>query len=149
MVTEIKYEAPAAIQTYFTTDLDTLANGGNKLGAKIDNVADGENEFFIALELSLATQGSARSAGAFVGAYILYSTDDTNFTYGGDATDPPASALADIFLFDAVVTARLVTLPKIPIRPFDFKILLMNETGEAFAGSGNTLKYRIYSHESQ
>ena len=149
MVTEAKWEVPAAIQTYLSTELNSLANAGKKLGAKIDNVADGENEMYIALELYVATQGGARSAGASVAIYLLPSIDDTNFCYGDDTTAPPASALFHVFPLDAATTARYVTVDGLLIGPFDFKLLVINSTGQAFASSGNTLKYRLYSLEGQ
>lgn len=149
MPTEIKWAEPGSTQTYLTTELNSLADGANKLGAKIDNVADGENETHIDVELNLAAQGSARSADARVELYLLESLDDTNFNYGDDSTDPPATALVGVFPLDAATTARRVVLSNIPIPPLDFKLLAINETGQAFAASGNTLKYRLHSHESQ
>lgn len=149
MATEQKWEAPASIQTYLSTELNSLSDGSNKLGAKVDNVADGENELFAALELYLATQGSARDSGATVDVYLLPSVDDTNFCYGSDSVDPPASAYIGSFVLDAATTARYVTLHNIPLPPLDFKLLLVNNTGQAFASSGNTLKYRLHSLESQ
>ena len=149
MPTEFKWEAPAAIQTYLSTELNSLADGGNKLGAKIDNVADGENEMFLDLELNIAAQGSARASDATVQIYILYSVDDTNFDMGDDSTDPQPDSLAYVFALDASTSARYRTAVNIPIGPFDFKILPVNETGQDFAASGNTLKYRLHSAESQ
>ena len=35
MATEHKWEAPAAVQTYLTTELNGLADAGNKLGSKM------------------------------------------------------------------------------------------------------------------
>lgn len=149
MVTEGKWEAPAAIVTYLTTELDSLANNGRVLGAKIDNVADGENEMFLALELYVAAQGGARAAGACVDVYDLSSVDDTNFCYGDASLDPPPSTLLHSFPLDATTNARYVVETRLSIAPFDFKLLIKQRTGQAFAGSGNTLKYRIYSLEGQ
>lgn len=149
MTTEYKYEAPASIVSYLSTDLNSLADDDTFVGAKIDNVADGENELFIALELYLAAQGSARSSGATVNVYLLPSLDDTTFNYGDDAGLTDAGCLKAIFALDAAVTARRVIRTDIPIPPFDFKLQVENATGQAFASSGNTLKYRIYSMESQ
>lgn len=149
MATVIKWEEPAAIQTYLSTELNALADGGNKLGAKVDNVADAENDMFISLELTVATQASARDSGGFVAVYLLPSIDNTNFGYGDDSTDPPSSTLLWTFELDAAVTARIVTVGGLQIDPLDFKLLVINETGQVFAGSGNTLKYRIHSIESQ
>tara|TARA_Y100000593_G_scaffold16866_1_gene33556 strand:- start:2030 stop:2479 length:450 start_codon:yes stop_codon:yes gene_type:complete len=149
MPTESKWEAPASIQTYLTTELNSLADGANKLGAKIDNVADGENEMFLNLELSIAAQASARASDARVEVFILYSLDDTNFDMGDDSTDPRPDALATVLLLDAATTARYRVAVNLPIAPLDFKILVINETGQAFAASGNTLKYRLHSVETQ
>jgi len=149
MPTESKWEAPASIQTYLTTELNSLADGANKLGAKIDNVADGENEMFLNLELSIAAQASARASDARVEVFILYSLDDTNFDMGDDSTDPRPDALATVLLLDAATTARYRVAVNLPIAPLDCKILVINETGQAFAASGNTLKYRLHSVETQ
>lgn len=149
MPTESKWEAPASIQTYLTTELNSLADGANKLGAKIDNVADGQNEMFLNLELSIAAQASSRSSDARVEVFVLYSVDDTNFDMGDDSTDPRPDALATVLLLDAATTARYRVAVNLPIAPLDFKLLIINETGQAFAASGNTLKYRLHSVETQ
>ena len=149
MPTESKWEAPAAIVSYLSTELNSLADGGNDLGAKVDNVADGENEMFLDLELLIALQGGSRDADGRVEIYILYSVDDTNFDMGGDSTDPRPESLLTVFSLDAATTARYRTVTGLPIAPFDFKLLVMNETGQAFAASGNTLKYRLHSAEAQ
>jgi hypothetical protein len=149
MATEQKWEAPAAVQTYLTTELNSLADGGNKLGGSIDNETDGTNEFFANLELLVATQGSARDSGATVDVYLLPSVDGTNYCYGADATDPPESAYVGSFVLDAATTARYVTLHNLPIPPLKFKLLVINNTGQALAATTNTLKYRLHSLESQ
>lgn len=149
MPTKVTYSAPSAIATYLTTELNSLADAGNKLGAKIDNVADGENEMFINLELYVAAQGSARSADARVEIYALPSIDDTNFDYGDDSTNPSPSNLIAVLPLDAATTARYVTATNLRIPPLDLKLLVVNETGQAFAATLSTLKYRIHSLESQ
>lgn len=153
MPTESKWEAPASIVTYFSTGLNSLADGANRMGAKIDNVADGENEMFIDLELNLAAT-SSRDADARIEIYVLYSIDDTNFdmgagTEGMSSVDPRPEALLHVFSLDAATTTRYRTVANLPLAPFDFKLLLMNEMGVAFFGSGSTLKYRLHSAESQ
>ena len=149
MPTESKWEAPAAIVSYLSTELNSLADGANDLGAKVDNVADGENEMFLDLEFNIAAQGSSRDADGRVEIYILYSVDDTNFDMGDDSTDPRPESLLTVFSLDAATTARYRTVTGLPIAPFDFKLLVMNETGQAFASSANTLKYRLHSAEAQ
>ena len=148
MATESKWEAPAAIVSYLTTELNSLADGANVLGAKVDNVADGENEMFINLELNLAAT-SSRDADARIEIYVLYSVDDTNFDMGSASVDPRPETLLTVMSFDAATAARTRMAVNLPIAPFDFKLLIMNELGQSFFGSGSTLKYRLQSAESQ
>lgn len=150
MPTEVKFEAPAAIVSYESGDLDSLADGDNVLCDKIDNVADGENEMFISLELNLGATGS-RDTDARVEIFILYSLDDSTFDMPDATTpDPRPEALLHVFSLDGgVTTARRRVAVNIPIAPFDFKLVVMNECGGAFAATGNTLKYRLHSAESQ
>ena len=148
MPTESKWKAPSDIVTYLSGELNSFIDGSNYIGAKIDNEAGGENELYIDLEL-YATSAGTRDAHARVELYFLTSIDPTNFDMGGDSTDPRPSSLLCVFSLDAATTARYRTFHSLPIPPFDFKLLVMNETGQNFASSGNTLKYRIHSVEAQ
>lgn len=147
MANEVNWSDYPSATTYLTTELNALADGGNDLGAEIDNTANGD--MYMDLELYLATQGSARSAGAYVAIYLLPSVDGTNFCYGGDALDPPANTHRASFRFDAAVTARYSTITHVLLPAGKFKILVMNETGQDFAATGNTLKYTLYNEEIQ
>ena len=151
MATESKWEVPASIATvsWASGDINSLADGANALSAKIDNVADGENELFISLELYLAAQGSSRDADARCEIYVLFSVDDTNFDMGDNMFDPRPESLIAVMSFPATTTARYRTAVNLPLGPYDFKLLIMNETGQALAASNNTLKYRLHSAESQ
>jgi hypothetical protein len=124
------------------------------MGAKVDNVADGENEMFINLEFNTGITQATREADARVEIYILYSVDDSNFDMGegteGTPLDPRPESLLHVFSLDGgVTTARRRTAVNLPIAPFDFKLLVMNELGGALTATGNTLKYRLHSAEAQ
>lgn len=141
----IKYEAPASTSTILTTELNSLGDGANKLSSAISNDAAGELYLYMDIEIYVATQASARAADARVDVYILEELDGSNYTYGGDSDDPPDNAWVGAFIFDAATTARYNHLRGIPLPPTDFKILIINETGQAFASSGNTLKIAKYN----
>jgi len=149
MASELKWEAPGSVQSYLTTELDGLADAGNILGPTIDNETDGSNELYASLELYLAAQASARTDGATVDVYLLPSVDGTNYCYGSDTLDPPLSAYAGSFVLDAATDARYVALPNVSAPPLKFKLLVINNTGQSLAATGNTLKYRLHSLESQ
>lgn len=147
MPNAVKWSALSSITSYLSTDLNSLASGAQFLGAAIDN--DTTRAQFMALELNLAAQGSARSAGAWVGVYLLASIDGTNFTYGSSSVDAPPSTLVARFALDASTTARYVVVVDVPLPATDFKLLLENNTGQAFAASGTTLRYVTYNDEVQ
>ena len=87
----------------------------------------------------IAAQGAARSAGGFVAVYINYAADGTTYD---DTSDKAFTELLGVFGLDAAVTARRLTKTNLPIPPLDFKLLVLNDTGQALAATGNTLKYR-------
>ena len=146
MANAILWSDLGALTAYLGAELNALADGANKLGAEIDNTV-GKSTYML-LELFVALQAGARDSGAYVGVYMLKSTDGVNFDFGADAVDPPTGSWATNFTLDAVVTARYVSV-EVPIPPCKFKILVMNETGQAFAAANSTLKYRTYSLEVQ
>ena len=144
MANEGNFTDLAAAVTYMSTSLNALANNGNKLGANVDNSA---GKKFMRVEVSLAAQGSARGVGAHVALYALLSVDGgTTHTYGSDSVDPPHAALVECIDFDAATAARVHSVD-IPVPAGHFKMLAENKTGQAFAGTGNTIKYALFSDE--
>ena len=141
----IKWETPASAETILSTELNSLADGANKITTTaVSNDASGELYLFADFQLYLAAQGSARSSGAHVKLFILPEIGG-NFTYGGDSLDPAVGLLAGSFEFDAATAARYSHVRGIPLPPTDFDVLVMNETGQAFASSGNVLKMERYN----
>lgn len=148
LMAEIKWNAPDAKEDVMTTELNSLADGDNAItGTAISNDAAGELDLYGNFKLYLATQGSARDSGAYVSMYILPEVD-TDYAYGGASPDPAANLLAGNFLFDAATTARHAILRDVLLPPTDFHVVLINETGQALASTGNTLELERYNLQS-
>lgn len=126
--------------TALSTGLNSLANNTNSAASTtIDNTTN--LDLFLDAELVLAAQGSARSTGATVSLYMVTALDGTNFD---DANEVTAELVA-VYPLDAATTARRRTVRDIPIPPASFQLFLRNSTGQAFAASGNTIRYRTHS----
>lgn len=148
MATTFQWIAPESLTSYFTTELNSLADstsdttGFSAVGAEIANETNLYQ--YINLQLAVATQGSARSAGAFVAVYINYAADGSTYD---DTSDKAFAELLAVFPLDAATTARTLTKTNIPIPPIDFKLLVLNDTGQALAATLNTLKYRRHNEQ--
>lgn len=126
-----------------STGLDALANATNSgASSTIDNSTN--LDVLMDVELVLGAQGAARSTGARVLIYARYALDGTNFA---DLHANISSPVAVITL-DAATTARRETKTGIQINPGLFQLWLRNETGQAFAATGNLLRYRTYAYKS-
>ena len=110
MATTFKWVAPEALTAYLGTELNSLADstsdttGFSAVGAEIAN--ETALYQYIALQLVVATQGGARSAGAFVAVYINYAADGSTYD---DTSNKAFSELLTVFQLDAATTARTLT----------------------------------------
>jgi hypothetical protein len=147
MPNAVNWDAALTATSYLTTELNSLADGANKLGGVIDNSTNLEQ--FLAVEVSIAAQGVARDAGAHVAVYLLRTVDGTNYQYGSDSVDPPPDSLVATIAFDAATAARINMVFGILAPPGKCKLLLQNNTGQAFASSANTCDYSLYVDEIQ
>lgn len=130
-----------------TTELNSLADGANVISALLSNDQTAELDTFADFVFTLAAQGSARDAGAYISLYILPEVEGS-VQYGDASTDPPSTMWCGSFAFDAATTARIGTIRGVLLPPDDFYVLVMNETGQALASTGNILDYRTYNVES-
>lgn len=131
----IKWLAPEATASALTTELNSLANAGvSSASAAIDNETGLYR--YISVELYLASLNPTGTP--IVQVYLTPSLDATNFE---DATPPTFSLLTTFDLATGAAAKRRVRY-NIPIPPLQFKLIVKNGSGVAFASSGNTLKYR-------
>lgn len=138
-----KWATPETIATYYTTELNALANAGfSAVGVAIDNLTDLYE--YISFELVLAALSP--TAGAYVDIWIDLTLDGTN--YADPAKPLQVSALLCSFQLDTTAaTAQRVIRATVPIPPSKFKLQLRNGAGVALAATGNTLKYARYNEQ--
>lgn len=133
----------ASIATALGSELNSLGSGSTSAASTaIDNTTN--LDLFVDLTLTIATQGSARSAGATVAVYLTQALDGTNY----DDTSSTTAELVAVFPLDAATTARQLTRRDVPIPPGLFKLFAVNNTGQALAASGNLVEYRAHSIET-
>lgn len=138
-----------SIATALDTGLNSLANAARAISGTIDN--DAGLDLYCDLELVVQWDTSAPSAGTKIAeVYLLPSVDGTNFPEGSSSLTPQKSLLVATFESrnpSISATERLVA-SGIPLPPRDFKLLLVNTSGQTYETSGNTLKLRPYKLQS-
>ena len=141
-----KHSALETIFTALSTELNSLANGAAcSASSAFDNDSSGQRWPAAMAEVYVAAQGSNRAAGASVSLFIIPTTDGTNY---GDVTDECLDnyRVKVWSLDDAALAARFLT-GRINLPPTDYKVVLKNNTGQAFPSSGNTVKLREFTAE--
>ncbi len=138
-----KYTATTTA-TILTTELDSLADGSNKISAALSNDAITERDFIINLQLDLAA--TATRTGKNVDVYILPELDGV-YVSGSDSVDPESKHYVGSFMFDLTTAAKVDEIQDIRLPNADYKILLQNNLGVAFAVSGTTLKSEVFGYE--
>lgn len=72
-----QFSSYGSIQTYLSTELNSLANDGNKLGALIDNSSN--RHFYMDVEVYLNTVDLSAQTNPAVNIHLLPSLDGTNY----------------------------------------------------------------------
>lgn len=125
-------------QTVMSTELNGLAN--NASAASSGAITLTSAGYLMALCELLVTFGTNPTANATINVWFLTSVDGgSNYEDGSSSVIPPRNP--DVFFpVRAVTTAqRLNKLCKLPVGTF--KVLVQNNgTGQAMAGSGNTVR---------
>lgn len=132
-----------AFVTILTTELVTLANA--TLSAASSSVVNSSGlDIYADFELVVGATAAAFSAGAFATLYISPTADGTNFAESDRAELFP---LVSFPLTTSTGNAQhRVYRANVVLPPSDFKLILDNQSGQAFStGSGsNTVKILRY-----
>lgn len=141
-----QYTAADAPVTVLSTELNSLADATlASLSSAQSNDQTGEFDIMCDAELVIAAQGSARAADAVVELYIVPTLDGTN--YPDTSTDELlAPYYVGSFPLDAATTSRRVVIEGLRLPNSDFKVGAKNDTGQAFAASGSTIKLARYTY---
>jgi hypothetical protein len=143
MATTTSHATYGTIISGLTTELNSVANNANTAaGPAIDNSALGEF-LWGDVELVLAAQGTARTAGAAVYVWFLASADGSNYPDVIETSQPDV-----VFALDAATTARRHVQKDVPLPPGLFKVFARNGTGQALAASASTVKIRPHNLSS-
>lgn len=137
-------KTPLAVE--MDAELNGLANGAYSIAS---GVIENEAYTYMALELNLASLTPV--AGQQVAIYLLPSLDGTNYEDGGGAVAPPNIAFLCAIDLRAATAAQRRVVTDLFVPPFNFKLVVQNVSiagGVAFASSGNTLKYRLYTRQA-
>lgn len=146
-MSELRWTAYDSIASYLTTELNSLADNANKLGAAINFAAEGsDRKIYMDIEVYLASVDLSGQTAPAIYLWLLGRTDGTNFEDGGDSVDPARQPDAIIPL-RVVSGAQRVFARRILTTPDQGKILIENQAGAALAASGNTVKYYLYSEQ--
>lgn len=136
-----------SIQSYLTTELNALANNGNKLGAAINFATAGaDRKLYLDIEVYLGSVDLSAQTNPALYLWMLRRTDGTNFEDGTDSVNParPPDAIIPLRVFNGV---QRVSVKRLLTTPDQGKILVENRSGAALAATANTVKYNLYSEE--
>ncbi len=131
--------------------LATLADDAAALSSALSNDASPERNTLSNFLIAVGTQGSARSGTPNQVSLLI--VPEVNTVYGDVATLETASnfiALYDngdpvTFALDAAVTARNLTACGVRLPNANYKVGVLNETGQAFAGTNSVFQAGNYA----
>ncbi len=147
MATTVKWKASGRTTnpvTILDTGLNSLANNAGALSNAISNASD--LDLYMDMEL-VVTYGTAPTEDSLNEIYLLRSADGTNYEdYGTEGR--PRDGFVGGFIVDNVTTEQRIILRQVQAPPRDFKVYILNKTGQSFAASGNTLKAWFYTEQA-
>lgn len=145
---DIKLKRFASLDSLLSTDLNSLANNaGSALSAAVTNETDLCTHAILELAVDFV---SAPTAESLVEIYLVPEVDSTNYADYTSGTTPVASAthLVGAFILKATTAAQRLSSPIIELPATDFKIAVINKSGQAFPASGSTVKMQRWFYQS-
>ena len=139
MVTQFIHSALTETD-YLTTDLNALADDGVFLGDAINNGT--ARDMMLKVQIQLASVDLSAQPGPAVIIRLIESID------GGTVYEDNDSTAYSITLPVAASSAAHIRIGDLMIPPGYFKLAVVNETGAAFAATGNVLSYAPYTPET-
>lgn len=139
-----KWNAPSAVVTLLSTELNALADG--TLSAASGAVNNDSNLDMLG-DLELVLASLSPGANPYIDIFIAESVDGTNYPTpsAADARLQLAMKLCTFFLGVTAATAQRITVREIKLPPAKFKVYLDPHAGVALGATGNTLKLLSYN----
>jgi hypothetical protein len=132
-----------------TTELNSLANnaGSAPSTAVPNDTGNVDLDFYVDLELTV-TFGSAPTDGFAVECYVVRQIDGSNYE-DASSSGPivPRNGFVGSFLVRNVTTAQRIIIPGVVLPPRDFKLMVVNKTGQAFPASGSKVRGYFYKEQ--
>lgn len=139
MVTQFIHSALTETD-YLTTELNSLADDGVVLGAAINNSSNRDMMLKVQIQLASVDLSAQTSPGVVI--RLIESID------GGTVYEDNDDMAYGFTLGIAETNAAHVRVGDLYIPPGYFKLAVVNNTGAAFASSGNVLSYAAYTPET-
>ena len=139
-----------AAQTALSTGLNSLADA---TWASLSSAIDNSTSKYMMMDIEVVLASAAfTGADSAVEIYVVPSVDDTNyptFQESGTADEQENNQyyVGSVTTTGATAAQRMV-LRNVACPNGLFKIGIRNQTGVAFAASGNTVKYRRHQYSS-
>jgi len=124
--------------------MDALSDAGNALSSEITNATDKNtliNHWWYG-----GVTGAGSETGGYLEIYHLYENPSGTFVYGDATVDPGADSLVGTMIPRFHGTSKhALKLGPVEIMPFDFRVVLRNQSGHAFDNSDNWLSVQIWN----
>jgi hypothetical protein len=142
----VKFSEAGTGAALLTAELNSLADDAAAVSAATySNDSSAERALLANFLIIIAEQGSARAGSPCQVSLLL--VPEVNGVFGDTATLATAAGhvarrsdgSACTFALDAAVTGRSLAIASVQLPNSNYKVGLLNESGQAFAASGNTI----------